>query len=66
MLHRLVRFAGGVTRNVFAALLKTLVTFLIFGLGVILTMRYLGLPVPSPFDLLHSVGGLSKLAKILG
>ncbi|HKE60241.1 MAG TPA: hypothetical protein VKB46_26195 [Pyrinomonadaceae bacterium] len=66
MLHRLVRIAGGVTRSAFEALVKTLVTFLIFGLGVIVTMRYLGLPVPSPSDLLHSVEGLSKLAKILG
>ena len=66
MLHRLVHFVGAVVRNVFAGLLKTLVTFLVFLLAVMMTMRYLGLPVPSPSDLLHSVEGLSKLAKILG
>jgi hypothetical protein len=66
MLHRLLHFVGVVTRNLFATILKTLVTFLIFGLGVIMTMRYLGLPVPSPMEMFRSVEGLSKLAKILG
>jgi hypothetical protein len=29
------------------------------------TLRYLGIPVPSPYELLHDFEGLSKLAKIL-
>ncbi len=66
MLHRLVHFVGAVTRNVFVGLLKILVTFFVFLVAVLMTMRYLGLPVPSPQDLLHSVEGVSKLAKILG
>ena len=65
MLHRLVRIAGAVLRNVFAGVLRTVVTFLVFGLCAMVTMRYFGLPVPSPLEVLHYVEGLSKLAKIL-
>jgi len=66
MLHRLVNFVGAVTRNVFSALFRTLITLLVFLVAATMTMHYLGLPVPSPLDLLHSVEGVSKLAKILG
>lgn len=44
---------------------RVLVTFLIFGVCLMITLRYLGIPLPGADQLLNSFDGLSELAKIL-
>lgn len=45
--------------------LRILVTFLIFGVCLMITLQYFGIPVPSFNELLHTFDGVSELAKIL-
>jgi len=48
--------------QLFAALLKAIVTSFVLGIVVVSVMHYMGVPVPSAHDLL---GGISRLAHIL-
>jgi hypothetical protein len=45
--------------------LRLLVTFLVFGVCLMITLRYFGIPLPSFNDLLHTFDGVSDLARIL-
>lgn len=65
MRYRLLRVLTAVCRHVFQAVLKTLVTIVVASVCLIVTLRYLGIPLPSADELLPSVGGLSELARIL-
>lgn len=65
MRYRLLRVLTAVCRHVFQAVLKALVTFLICTVCLIVTLRYLGIPLPSVDELLPAVDGLSELARIL-
>ncbi len=60
--RRLLRSLSAFLRQLCGAVLKAVVTSLFLGAFVVALMHYMGVPVPSPNDLL---GGLSKLAKIL-
>jgi hypothetical protein len=65
MRHRLVLIVTELLRQLFRILARAVVVGLLFTTCLVLTLRYLGIPVPSPFELLHDFEGLSKLAKIL-
>jgi len=65
MRYRLLRSLSAAIKQVCGAVLRALLTSLVFGICVVALMRYLGVPVPSPFELFRDVEGLSKLAKIL-
>lgn len=54
-----------VCRHIIQVALKVLVTMLVFGVCLTVTLRYLGIPIPSPYQLLESLEGVSELAKIL-
>jgi len=62
---RLVRIVTEVLRQLFCILARVVIVGLLFITCLVLTLRYLGIPVPSPYDLLHDFEGLSKLSKIL-
>jgi hypothetical protein len=54
-----------ICRYVIQTALKMLVTFLVFGVCLVITLRYCGIPLPSLNELLHSFDGVTQLAKIL-
>jgi hypothetical protein len=59
------RILAAVCRQIIQVALRVLVTFLVFGVCLMATLRYLGIPLPSPNQLLDSLEGVSELAKIL-
>ena len=61
----LKRVLVAVYRFIIQTVVRVLVTFLIFGVCLMITLRYLGIPLPGADQLLHSFDGLSELAKIL-
>lgn len=65
MLIPLRRVLAAVCRQVLQVVLRVLVTMLVFGMCLTVTLRYLGIPLPSPTQLLDSLEGVSDLAKIL-
>ena len=65
MRHRLVTISAALLRQVVRVVARTVFVGLLFTTCLVLTLRYLGIPVPSPYELLHDFEGLSKLAKIL-
>lgn len=62
MRNRLVRSVSASISHVIAAVLKAVVTSVVLGACVVAVMHYMGVPVPSPSDIIHSV---EKLAKTL-
>jgi len=65
MRHRLVQVLSGFVQQAFKAVVRTVVTTLVFGAVVVSLLHYMGVPVPSAYQLLQSFEGLGKLAKIL-
>lgn len=59
------RVFAAVCRHIIQVALRVLVTFLVFGVCLMATLRYLGIPLPGPDQLLRSLDGVSELAKIL-
>jgi hypothetical protein len=56
---------AAVCRQVIQIVLKVLVSMLVFGVCLMVTLRFLGIPLPSPGQLLRSLEGVSELARIL-
>jgi hypothetical protein len=54
-----------ICRHLIQTALKMLVTFLVFGVCLVITLRYFDIPLPSVNELLHSFDGVTQLAKIL-
>jgi hypothetical protein len=65
MRHRFVRALSLVAHQLISVVLKTAITGLVFGICLVITLHYLGIPVPSPYDLIDKFEGLARLAKIL-
>jgi hypothetical protein len=65
MRYRLVRSLSASLRHFCAALAKAVITSAVFGACVVIVMHYMGVPVPTPHELLKNFSGLSKLARIL-
>lgn len=61
-IQRLLRSFSGFVAQLGMALVKAVVTSALIGAFAVGLMHYMGVPVPSPHDLL---GGLSRLAEIL-
>ena len=59
------RVLAAVCRHIFQTALRMLITFLFFGVGLMITLRYLGIPLPGADQLLNGFDGLSELARIL-
>lgn len=55
MRHRFVHQVGGVARRVLATTLKTAISSLVLGFSLMMLLRYLGIPVPSPYELLNNM-----------
>ena len=61
-MRRVVRSVSTFTTQLFAALLKAVITSMVLGLIVVTIMHHMGVPVPSMSDLLR---GVSRLADVL-
>jgi len=61
-MRRVVRSVSTFTTQLFAALLKAVVTSMVLGLVVVTIMHQMGVPVPSVTELLR---GVSRLADVL-
>jgi antibiotic biosynthesis monooxygenase (ABM) superfamily enzyme len=61
-MRRVVRAVSSFLIQLFAALLKTVVTTLVVGLVLVTLMHYMGIPVPSAADMLR---GVERLADVL-
>ncbi len=65
MRHRLLNFLSLTARKAFSAALRTFVTALVLGVCAMAILRYMGVPVPTPHELLHNLASITRLAKIL-
>jgi hypothetical protein len=65
MQHWLIKFCSMSLRQVLGTVLRAIIASLVFLVGIGSLLHYLGLPVPSPYDVLHGFEGLTSLAKIL-
>jgi hypothetical protein len=65
MRHRFVQALSLVTRLIISVLLKTAITGLVFAVCLVITLHYLGVPIPSAQELNDKFEGLTRLAEIL-
>lgn len=65
MRFRLKRVLAAVCRHIVQTALRVLITFLFFGVALMITLRYLGIPLPGADQLLNGFDGLSELTRIL-
>ena len=65
MRHWLVHVFATVCRQLLQTVLRVVVTVLVSAVSLMVVLRYLGVPVPGPEQLLKSVEGLSELARVL-
>lgn len=65
MRHRIVHQLSSVAGRALSVAIRTVITCTVFGTCLMLTLHYMGIPVPSPYDLIHNFDALDKLAKIL-
>ncbi len=64
-LHRFVRLAGTFLKTLSFAVLRAVITGIVFTTCVMFTLHYLGVPVPGPAELLDKFEGLGKLVDVL-
>jgi hypothetical protein len=65
MRHKVIRLSGAFLRYLGRTAARIVITTFVVSTCLAFILRYLGIPVPSPYQLLHDFEGLSKLAKIL-
>ncbi len=64
MRRRMVRSFSKLFNQVCGAALRAAAATLVFTTGMVMVLRYLGVPMPSTHELLKPIEGLSSLAKI--
>ena len=65
LMRGLVRLAGMFISKLCLAVLRAIIAGVVFTTCAIVTMHYLGLPVPVPSEVFDKLESLGKLAKIL-
>jgi hypothetical protein len=63
--RRLVRVAASFMRTLCLALLRAIITSVVFITCVMVMLHYLGVPVPGPSELLDKFEALGELSRIL-
>jgi len=63
--QRALRAGAALARGLFRAVLRAFITWLIFAVCLLAAMRYMGVPVPTPVELLDKFESVSRLAEIL-
>lgn len=64
-LRRLARLAGRFVSTLGFAVLRAVITAVVFTTCVMFTLHYLGVPVPGPAELLDKFEGLGRLVDVL-
>lgn len=64
-MRRLVRLVATFLQKLCLAVLRAIITSLVFTTCAMVVLYYLGLPVPGPSELLDKFADLSRLAEIL-
>ena len=64
-MRRLVRLVSTFLHKLCLAVLRAIITGLVFATCAMVMLNYLGLPVPGPSELLDKFEDLSRLAEIL-
>lgn len=65
MRHRILKFLSIVARQVFTSIVRATITSLVFVTGVLIASYYLGVPIPSPYELIDKFDGVGRLAEVL-
>lgn len=65
MQRPLSKFPSACLRCLFRSGLRVIITGLIFTTCLMVASRYLGLPVPSPSELLDKIKSVSELSEVL-
>lgn len=65
LIRPLIRLVASLMSKLCLAVLRTLITGVVFVTCTLVTMYYLGIPVPGPVELLDKLDGLGRLARIL-
>lgn len=65
MRHRLFQLFAAPVRFVCRAVLRAVITSLIFTASLWVASSYLGVPMPDPYELLERIESVSELSKIL-
>jgi hypothetical protein len=65
LIRTVVNFVAMLMSNVCLALLRAMITCVVFATCTLLMMYYLGLPVPGPAELFDKLEDLGRLARIL-
>lgn len=65
MQRPLSKFLSTCLRSLFRSGLRVIITCLIFTTCLMVASRYLGLPVPSPSELLDKIKSVSQLSEVL-
>jgi hypothetical protein len=65
MRYRLFRLVASLARFVCLAALRAVITVAVFAICLMLAASYMGVPLPSPSELLERFESVSQLAKIL-
>ena len=65
MRHRLLKGLKSFFQTLISAVVRAVVTTLVFSVCVLGLAHFMGVPLPSPDEVLRDVEGISKLAKAL-
>lgn len=65
MRHRVVRVFSSILKNVLSAVVRAVLTTLVFGVFAAVVAHFMGIPLPSASQVLREIEGISKLAKVL-
>lgn len=65
MRQRILQFLSIVARQVFTSVVRAAITSFVFAIGVLITLHFLGVPLPDPYELIDKLDGVARLAEVL-
>jgi hypothetical protein len=65
MPRKVLNVLSEIMSRTLSAALRTILTGAIFATCLMVTLHYMGAPVPSPYQLLHDLAAITRLSRIL-
>ena len=65
MRHKVLRSAGSIVQKAFGIAIRTVVTMIVFGVCTLVTMHYMGVPIPSAEQVFHNIESITRLSRLL-